>query len=200
MGGYSSCSRPFRKEKKNKRKKKQLVPHAGGQISKKRDKTDKSQAECFFCKKLGYWKRNYPQYIASLDPNRPRKKKQAVAQSNYMITPCNFFICDTMIWVLDTESPINICNSLQGLQITESFEEGERFLNVGDGRSVLVLALGIVKLVFDSHIIVLDDYHYCPIFLLNIISVGLLAKSYEILIKKKIMISCVMVLLYFQDI
>ena len=54
VGGYSSRSRSFRKGKKNKRKKKQLVPHAGGQISKKRDKADKSQAECFFCKKLGY--------------------------------------------------------------------------------------------------------------------------------------------------
>ena len=103
-----------------------------------------------------------------------------------MITPCNFSICDTMIWVLDTGSPINICNSLQGLQITESFEEGERFLNVGDGRSVPVLALEIVKLVFDSHVVVLDDCHYCPTFLLNIISVGLLIKSYKILIKKNL--------------
>ena len=30
VGGFSSHSRPFRKEKKNKRKKKQLVPRAGG--------------------------------------------------------------------------------------------------------------------------------------------------------------------------
>jgi len=97
VGGYSSRSRSFRKGKKNKRKKKQLVPRVGGQISKKRDKADKSQAECFFCKKLGHWKRNCPQYIASLDPNRPRKKKQAVAQGNYMITPYNFSICDIMI-------------------------------------------------------------------------------------------------------
>ena len=89
---------------------------------------------------------------------------------------------------------------MQRLQITESFEEGERFLNVGDGTSVPVLALRIVKLVFDSHIVVLDDCHYCPTFLLNIISVGFLAKSYKILIKKKFVISYVMVLLYFLDI
>ena len=41
--------------------------------------------------------RGSPLYIASLDPNRPKKK-----QGNYMITPCNFSICDTIAWVLDT--------------------------------------------------------------------------------------------------
>ena len=103
-----------------------------------------------------------------------------------MIKPYTFSICDTMTWVLDTGSPINICNSLQGLQVSESFEEGERFLNVGDGRSVPVLALGIIKLVFDSQVVILNDCHFCPTFLLNIISVGLLTKRYKISIKKNI--------------
>ena len=83
---------------------------------------------------------------------------------------------------MDTESPINICNSLQELQVSESFEEGERFLNVRDGRSFPVLALGIIKPIFDSQVVILNDYHFCPIFLLNIISIGLLAKRSEILI------------------
>ena len=103
-----------------------------------------------------------------------------------MIKLYTFSISDIMTWVLDTESPINICNSLQGLQVSESFEEGKRFLNVGDGRSVPVLALEIIKLVFDSQIIILNDCHFCPTFLLNVISVGLLAKRYEISIKKNI--------------
>ena len=78
-------------------------------------KFDKSQVECFFCKKLGHWKRNYPTYIATFDPNRPKnkRKKQVVSsQDIYMITPCNFSVCDTTTSVLDTESLINICNSL----------------------------------------------------------------------------------------
>ena len=95
-----------------------------------------------------------------------------------------------MIWVLDTGSPINICNSLQELQVSRRFEDGERFLNIEDGRSISVLALKIIKLIFDSHFIILDDYHYYPSFLLNVISVGLLAKTnYEILIKKNFVIS-----------
>ena len=102
-----------------------------------------------------------------------------------MITPYNFSICDITDWVLDTGSPYHICNSLQGLQVSRRFEQGERFLNVGDGRPVPVLALGILKLVFESHIIVLNDYHLCPSFFLNVNSVGLLAKNnYEISIKK----------------
>ena len=90
-----------------------------------------------------------------------------------------------MTWVLDIDSPINICNSLQDLQINKRFEDGERFLNIKDGRSVSILALRIIKLTFESHFIVLNDYNYCPNFLLNIISIGLLAKSnYKISIKK----------------
>ena len=102
-----------------------------------------------------------------------------------MITPCNFSIYDITDWVLDIDSPYHICNSLQGLQVSRRFEQDERFLNVGDGRSVLVLALEILKLVFESHTIVLSDYHFYPSFFLNIISIGLLAmNNYEISIKK----------------
>ena len=67
------------------------------------------------------------------------------AQGNYMITSCNF-----SNWVLDTESLINICNSLQGLQVRRRFKNNERFLTVGDGRSVLVQALGVIEFVFES--------------------------------------------------
>ena len=125
-------------------------------------------------------------YIAFLDQNRPKKKKQSVAgQGTYMIIPYNFLLIDTMIWVLDTESPIHIYNSSQGLQVTSRFREGERFLNVGDGRLVLVLTLGIIKLVFESQYIVLNESHYCHSFFLNIIFVGFLAMfNYEISIKK----------------
>ena len=102
-----------------------------------------------------------------------------------MITSCNFSICDITDWVLDTDSPYHICNSLKGLQVSKRFEQGERFLNVGDGRSILVLALGILKLIFEFHTIILNDCHFCLSFFLNVISISLLAKNdYEISIKK----------------
>ena len=84
-----------------------------------------------------------------------------------MITPYNFSICDSTTWILDIESPFNICNLLQSLQVSRRFEEGKRFFNVGDGRPVPVLALGTIKLVFKSNVIVLSECHFCPSFLLN---------------------------------
>ena len=92
-----------------------------------------------------------------------------------MITPCSFFIYNTTNWVLDTESPIHICNSLQELRISRRFKEGERFLNVKHGSRVPVLALGVVEIYFESCKILLSDYHFYPSFLLNVIFVGQLA-------------------------
>ena len=76
---------------------------------------------------------------------------------------------------------------MEGLQVSRRFDEGKRFLNVGDGSKVPVLALGITNLVINSYNVILSECHYYPSFLLNIISVGLLAmNSYEFLIKKNI--------------
>ena len=54
VGGSSSGRRPFKKGKKNKKKKNKKVQlHAGtsAQGQTKKRKPDRSQAECFFCKK-----------------------------------------------------------------------------------------------------------------------------------------------------
>ena len=83
-----------------------------------------------------------------------------------MITLCNFSVFDIITWVLDIGSPINIYNSLQDLQVNRRFRDGERFLNVRDRRSVSVLALGIIKFVFESQYIVLNECHYCLNFFL----------------------------------
>ena len=88
-----------------------------------------------------------------------------------MIILYNFLIYDSTIWVLDIRNLFNICNSLQGLQVSRRFEEGKRFFNVGDGRPALVL--GTIKLVFKFNVIVLSECHFYPSFLLNIIFVCL---------------------------
>ena len=127
VGGQAAGHRsPFGKGKKKKKKMKK-VQHAGPSQIVKKNKADKSQAQCYHCGKQGHWRRNCPSYISSLDPNRPRKgKQQAVAgQGIYMITPCSFSISDTTNFVLDTGSPIHIYNSLQGLQVSRRFEKGE---------------------------------------------------------------------------
>ena len=87
---------------------------------------------------------------------------------------------------------INICSSLQGLQVTRRFKNNERFLIVGDRRSVPIPALGVIEFVFKSRVVVLNDYHFCPTFIMNVISIGFLSKAgYEILIKENY---CVIIL------
>ena len=72
VGGSSSGGRhPFKKKNKK-------MQGAGSQTQKSKFKTDQSQIECFYCKKQDHWKRNYPQNIASLGRNRPKKKEQLV--------------------------------------------------------------------------------------------------------------------------
>ena len=74
VGGPGAGRHPLKKgmKKKNKNKK---VQHAGPSQTRK-NRADKNKAKCFYCKKLGHWKRNYLQYMVTLYPNRPKKKKQ----------------------------------------------------------------------------------------------------------------------------
>ena len=59
---------------------------------------------------------------------------------------------------------------------------------MGDGSLVPVLALRIVELCLESSRVVLSEYHYCPSFMLNVISVGQLAtEGYEFSIKNDIL-------------
>ena len=71
-----------------------------------------------------------------------------------------------------------------GLQVSKKFREGERFFNIGDESFVSVLTLKTLRLIFKSSSIMLDDCHYCPSFMMNIISVGLLTKlDFKFIIK-----------------
>ena len=50
-------------------------------------------------------------------------------------------------------------------------------MNVEDGRAVPILAIKKFQLALNSGVIIFDDCHNCPSFLMNVISVGLLAKE-----------------------
>ena len=74
--------------------------------------------------------------------------------------------------------------------VSRKFRKDERFLNVGDGSFVPVLALETMQLIFKSSSVTLDEYYYYLSFMINIISIGLLAKlGFKILIKMIFMIS-----------
>ena len=59
---------------------------------------------------------------------------------------------------------------------------------MGDGSRVLVPTLEVVELYFESCKILLSDCHYCPSFLLNVISVGqLVIEGYDFSIKNDVL-------------
>ena len=91
--GGSVAGRRRHSCKGKKKGKKKVAGATSGQTSSGKKKHGGSQGECFYCKKQGHWKRNCPLYIASLDPNRPKKKgkQQVVAAAGiYMISSYNF--------------------------------------------------------------------------------------------------------------
>ena len=59
MGGFGGCH-PLKKGKKKSKGKK--VQGAPGPSQTKKVKADQTNAECFYCKKWGHWKRNCPLY------------------------------------------------------------------------------------------------------------------------------------------
>ena len=69
--GSFAGRRSFKREKKKVQK-----SRAANTKQSKSSKVDKSQVEYLFYKKLDHWKRNYPAYIAILDPNRPKNKRK----------------------------------------------------------------------------------------------------------------------------
>ena len=69
---------------------------------------------------------------------------------------------------------------------------------MGDGSLVPVLALGVVQLGLESVNVILSECHFCPSFMLNVISVGRLAREgYEFAIKNDILdiiMNCVVIM------
>ena len=101
-----------------------------------------------------------------------------------MIKPCNFSICDTTNWVWNTDSPIHICNRCRDYKSAEGSRMGVVFDRRDENR-VPILTIGVLSLVFDSSTVELIDCHYCPSYIMSIISVGLLASyGYELLDKE----------------
>ena len=72
VGGSSVGHRFFKRRKKKKVQKSYTAILKQSKTS----KVDKSQAKCFFCKKLDHWKKNCSAYVATLDPNRPKNKRK----------------------------------------------------------------------------------------------------------------------------
>jgi hypothetical protein len=82
-----------------------------------------ANAECFYCKELGHWKRNCKQYLASI---KDHGGKGTTAVGTLAIHIIEIFLADSYInsWVFDTGSVAHICNSMQGMIRSRSVKSG----------------------------------------------------------------------------
>ena len=89
----------------------------------------KPEAECFYCKGNGHWKRNYPKYLAD-------KKDGKVTEGIFDIHVIDVYFTSVHSnpRVFDTGSVDKISNTKQELQNEHRLVNGEVTLCVGDSK------------------------------------------------------------------
>ena len=94
---------------------------------------------------------------------------------------------DSASWVSDTRCTSHICNDSHKLTSKRKLRKGEVELRVGNNARVAAVALGVLnlKLPFGDYLS-LEECHYVPSIVKNIISVSCLDKmGYTLIIKDK---------------
>ena len=98
----------FKKKKLAKKQKNEAKPKK--QVSKKAD----DKRKCFHCNVEGYWRRNYPTYLATVKS----RKKDGLSEgiSDILVIKINLTIFSSSSWVPDSGSSAYLCTSMQGLE------------------------------------------------------------------------------------
>ncbi|KAK1685983.1 hypothetical protein QYE76_046831 [Lolium multiflorum] len=91
----------------------------------------KPDAECYYCKEKGHWKRNCSKYLADLKSGLVKKKKEGI--SDIHVIDVYLTGSRTSTWVFDTGSVAHICNSKQELRNKRRLLKDEVTMRVGNG-------------------------------------------------------------------
>ena len=144
-------------------------------------KDDNDKGTCFHCGVKGHWKRNCKKYL-----NEKAQRKHDGAPSIYMIDTY-LSSRDSASWVLDTGCTSLICNDSQRVTSKRKLRKGKVELRMGNDARVVVVALGVVNLKLSSRdYLSLEECHYVPSIVKNIISVSFFDKmGYTLIIKDK---------------
>nr|GEW49014.1 retrotransposon protein, putative, Ty1-copia subclass [Tanacetum cinerariifolium] len=130
----------------------------------------KNNAHALHAIRAGYWKRNYPQYLAEL----LKKKKNAASRAGGL----GIFVIElnTILnrsWIYDTGCGTHICNTTHGLRESRKLKPRALSLYVGNGQREAVEAIGVFYLCLLSELeIVLNNCHYAPSITKGVISVS----------------------------
>jgi gag-polypeptide of LTR copia-type/Zinc knuckle len=108
-------------KKSSKRKKGKGKGKAQVVISSKSKSKDVSEAECFYCKGIGHWKRSCPKYL------KDKKNGNVPTSSGILVIEINL-ATSISNWVLDTGSCSHICSNVQALKNKRLLGKGEMLL------------------------------------------------------------------------
>ncbi|KAK1602938.1 hypothetical protein QYE76_018078 [Lolium multiflorum] len=129
----------------------------------------KPDADCYYCKEKGHWKRNCSKYLADLKSGLIKKKKEGI--SDIHVIDVYLTSSRSSTWVFDTGSVAHICNSKQELKNKRQLLKDEVTMRVGNGSKVNVIAVGTLPLHLPSGLVLsLNNCYYVPALSMNIIS------------------------------
>ncbi|KAK1607660.1 hypothetical protein QYE76_031333 [Lolium multiflorum] len=129
----------------------------------------KPDAECYYCKEKGHWKRNCSKYLTDLKSGLVKKKKEGI--SDIHVIDVYLTGSRTSTWVFDTGSVAHICNSKQELKNKRRLLKDEVTMRVGNGSKVDVIAVGTLPLRLPSGLVLsLNNCYFVPALSMNIIS------------------------------
>ena len=150
-------------KRKGKGKGKGKAPVATVSTPKVKATTD---AECFYCKGIGHWKRSCPKYLED-------KKNGKIPSSSGIFVIEVHLATSINDWVLDTGSCAHICMNMQALKHRRMLGKGEVQLRVGNGANVAAVAVGCVELHLPSGLVMeLKNVYFVPSISRNIISIS----------------------------
>ena len=150
-------------------KRKRAKDTAESKAQQKKLNTQVKPFTCNFCKKEGHMKRECPKYAAW----RVKKGKLLAL----VCSEVNLTSVPKDTWWVDSGATTHISLSLQGCLWSRLPSDAERFIYVGDGKTVAVEAIGTFRLLLKTGLYLdLEETYVVPSFRRNLVSISTLDK------------------------
>lgn len=122
--------------------------------------------QCLHCKKIGHYKKDYPDYLKMIMAKKGENIITFVNESLYVSY-------SKSTWWIDSGATIHVKNSLQGFRSTRATQRSERRIKVANGVQADVEAVGDLSLeLADDFTLLLRDVLYVSSLQSNLISVS----------------------------
>ena len=154
---------------KDKNKKRKNDKEAASGPAQKKQQQNQNKEGCFFCHNLGHKKKECTKYHAW------RAKKGTLL--TLVCSEVNLVSVPRHTWSIDSGATTHISVSMQGCLSCRKPNDAERFIYVGDGKSVEVEAIGNFRLLLKTgYYLDLKETYVVPSFRRNLVSISTLDK------------------------